>query len=172
MDGYSIWSSRPYFVEKIMANNDILSAINTVVKKSEKVSDRTFSAVIYEIDTDGKYKIPYEGRLRSVANGTGQTLSVGQKVWVKIPNGKLREMHICGIRNSEVSISNTGGSSQDINNLKQEIANIKNSLNSCVVDSDYVHTDNNFSDSYKGKIDMWGLRVNTDGSLTLEYNGD
>lgn len=167
--------SRPYFVEKIMANNDILSAINTVVKKSEKVSDRTFSAVVYEIDTDGKYKIPYEGRLRSIANGTGQSLFVGQKVWVKIPNGKLREMHICGIRNSEVSISNSGGSSQDINNLKQEISNIKNSLNNCVTDDNYVHTDNNYTLAEKEKLNAIenGAQKNTvigvKGSTEMEY---
>lgn len=77
-----------------MANNNILEATRIVAENARKGSDRTFSAVVYEKDIDGKYKIPFEGRLRSIANGTGLALSPGQLVWVKIPEGKLREMHI------------------------------------------------------------------------------
>ena len=59
------------------------------------------SVLIYETiikDEKGKYLIPFEGRLRPVASGLTEELKEGQWVWVKIPNGKLREMHICNIR--------------------------------------------------------------------------
>ncbi len=134
-----------------MANNNILEAVKTVAENIEKTSDRTFSAVVYEKDLDGKYKIPYEGRLRSVANGTGISLEVGQLVWVKIPNGKLRDMHICGIRKSENTGKDTG-TSEDIATIKKEITNIKNDLSQCVVDENYIHTDNNYSDVEKEKL--------------------
>lgn len=134
-----------------MANNNILEAVKTVAENIEKTSDRTFSAVVYEKDLDGKYKIPYEGRLRSVANGTGISLEVGQLVWVKIPNGKLRDMHICGIRKSENAGKDTG-TLEDVAAIKKEITNIKNDLSQCIVDENYVHTDNNYTTEEKESV--------------------
>ena len=76
--------------------NEVLRAIES--KNSQLYYDKTFPAVVYGKDEKGKYLIPFEGRRRSVASGLTEELKEGQWVWVKIPNGKLREMHICNIR--------------------------------------------------------------------------
>lgn len=41
-----------------------------------------------------------------------------------------------------------------------------------VADASYVHTDNNFTDTYKDQLDLFQLTVNLDGSLNLVYNGE
>lgn len=131
--------------------NNILEAIQTVVDKSEKVSDRTFATVIYEKTSDGKYKIPFEGRLRSIPNGTGKVLHTGQNVWVKIPNGKLHEMHICGVRNYEGSDA-SATTQKDIDDLKAEI----------LTKADKEHT---HDDRYYTKIETDEKVVNINDSI-------
>ena len=76
--------------------NKIINAVNEKFKKQSY--DKTFPSVVYGKDENGKYQIPYESRLRSIPNAIPCELQKGQLVWVKIPNGKLREMHICGLR--------------------------------------------------------------------------
>ena len=76
--------------------NEVLRAIDN--KNAKLRYDKTFPAVIYGKDEKGKYLIPYEGRLRAISSGLSEELKNGQKVWVKIPCGTLREMHICNIR--------------------------------------------------------------------------
>ena len=71
-----------------------------VERKNEKIKfDKTFKATIWKINTDGTYQINYKGQLYSVPNALGTTLSLGQSVWVKIPSGIFRNMHICGVIN-------------------------------------------------------------------------
>lgn len=41
-----------------------------------------------------------------------------------------------------------------------------------VADANYVHTDNNFTNTYKEQLDLFQLTVNLDGSLNLVYNGE
>ena len=41
-----------------------------------------------------------------------------------------------------------------------------------IVDANYVHTDNNFTNTYKDQLDLFQLTVNLDGSLNLVYNGE
>lgn len=41
-----------------------------------------------------------------------------------------------------------------------------------VADASYVHTDNNFTNTYKEQLDLFQLTVNLDGSLNLVYNGE
>lgn len=84
-------------------SNAITSIINKVTdaingKISNLSYDKTFPTVSYGKDENGKYKIVYEGRLRSVQNALPCEIATGSLVWVKIPCGKLREMHICGLR--------------------------------------------------------------------------
>ena len=83
-------------------NNTILllwsKISNLIDEKTLKLKfDKTFKATIWKINTDGTYQINYKGQIYSVPNALGTTLSLGQSVWVKIPSGILREMHICGI---------------------------------------------------------------------------
>lgn len=78
----------------------IIDSIIKIVSEKIKQSphDKTFPAVVYGKDEKGKYLIPYEGRLRAISSGLTEEIQNGQKVWVKIPCGVLREMHICNIR--------------------------------------------------------------------------
>ena len=77
--------------------SEILDAIYEMIKGMKFPYDKTFSSVVYGKTEDGKYQIPYEGRLRNVHNALPCDLKKGQAVWVKIPNGRLRTMHICGL---------------------------------------------------------------------------
>lgn len=76
---------------------NILEGIATIISKLNLPYDRTFPSVIWNKE-NGKYQIAMENRLYTVPNALGTDLSIGTLVWVKIPCGKLREMHICGIR--------------------------------------------------------------------------
>lgn len=77
--------------------NKIISAIDNINRKLS--FDKTFPSIVWG-KQGNKYKISYENRLYSVSSALGGVeLDIGTSVWVKIPNGKLREMHICGIRN-------------------------------------------------------------------------
>lgn len=60
--------------------------------------DQTFPSVIHGINADGTYIIIKENQRRNVKNAVGTTLSPGQAVWVKMPCGRLHDMHICGLR--------------------------------------------------------------------------
>ena len=71
--------------------------VDEKIEKLKSTSEKTFKATIWKINTDGTYQINYKGQLYSVPNALGTTLSLGQSVWVKIPSGILREMHICGV---------------------------------------------------------------------------
>ena len=46
---------------------------------------------------DGTYQISYMNQPYNVYNALGTDLKLGQSVWVKIPCGIFREMHICGV---------------------------------------------------------------------------
>lgn len=71
---------------------------NLIDEKTSKLKfDKTFKATIWKINTDGTYQINYKGQIYSVPNALGTTLSLGQSVWIKMPSGILREMHICGV---------------------------------------------------------------------------
>lgn len=59
--------------------------------------DSTFKSTVWKINTDNTYSINYKGQLYNVRSAIDTDLKVGQSVWVKIPTGLLREMHICGI---------------------------------------------------------------------------
>ena len=58
--------------------------------------DQTFSSV----NNDGTYNIIDNGgaerKLKCSALNTA--LKIGQYVWVKIPCGRLEDMHICGVK--------------------------------------------------------------------------
>lgn len=79
--------------------NMIMKSMNSVL--SEKVMslpfDRTFKSTVWGKNEDGTYQISYMGQLYNVYNALGMQISPGQSVWVKIPGGIFRNMHICGI---------------------------------------------------------------------------
>jgi hypothetical protein len=83
-------------LEKNM-NNNILESVKILINSRKCREDKTFPAVIHGKD-GSNYQIPYEGILHSIPNALPCDLSIGQLVWVKIPSGELRNMHICGLR--------------------------------------------------------------------------
>lgn len=77
--------------------NKIISMIDD--KTQNLKYDKTFKSTIWKINADGTYQISYMNQLYNVPNALGIELSLGQSVWVKIPRGIFRDMHICGINN-------------------------------------------------------------------------
>lgn len=76
---------------------EILKYIGKTVE--EKINrDITFKSIVKKIG-DGKYQIlGTDGQTRTVKCCIpGIELRVGQAVWVKMPQGKLKDMHICGV---------------------------------------------------------------------------
>ena len=78
-----------------MLVNKIVSIIE---HKNEKLKfDKTFKSTIWGKNEDGTYQISYKNQLYNVYNALGTDLPLGQSVWVKIPSGIFRNIHICGV---------------------------------------------------------------------------
>lgn len=77
---------------------EILESLNELIKQQKFPYDKTIPTVSYGKNSDGTYKIVYEDRLRNVPNALPCDLPAGTLVWLKIPNGKRKDMHICGLR--------------------------------------------------------------------------
>lgn len=86
--------------------NENRTALNMLVNKiiyivdhkTRKLNyDKTFESVVWDKYDDGTYQINYMGQLYNVYNALGNDLNIGQSVWVKIPCGIFRNMHICGV---------------------------------------------------------------------------
>ena len=88
-----------------MQDRDIILKLWTKISHliDNKISnlkyDKTFKATIWKINENNTYSINYKGQIYNVYNALGTTLSLGQVVWVKIPSGIFRNMHICGYVN-------------------------------------------------------------------------
>lgn len=80
----------------------IIDAIEKILKqtKSKNYSPKIFSSVIYGVGGDGYYQIPYDGNVYTIPNGINIDWKPGQKVWVMIPRGELREMYILSANNT------------------------------------------------------------------------
>lgn len=81
-------------------------ALDIIVKKMIQIVDsktahlkydKTFHTTIMGTDGNGLYTVNYLGQPYQIRNALGTELSVGETVWVKIPGGIFRHMHICGI---------------------------------------------------------------------------
>lgn len=77
--------------------NKIMSACESRIKKYK--ADHTFKTTIWKVNDDGTYQINYLGQTYNVPSAVG-SLKLGQQVWLKIPNGIFREMHIYGTTES------------------------------------------------------------------------
>lgn len=80
-------------------SDEILKAIRYAIDKIDIATDRTFSSVIKQVNSDGTYIILGEdGSERKVYSSIPSlNLKVMSRVWVKMPRGRLNDMHICGI---------------------------------------------------------------------------
>ena len=77
--------------------NKFAKLVDEKIEKLKSNSDKTFKATIWKINSDNTSQINYKKQLYDVPNALSTTLFLGQSVWVKIPSGILRDMHICGI---------------------------------------------------------------------------
>lgn len=79
----------------------LISKIMTdLIKNHEHNYDRTFGSVILNVNNNNTYTIQDEGGVQRKVKCAlpNLILKAGQNVWVKIPGGKLEEMHICGVK--------------------------------------------------------------------------
>lgn len=79
--------------------NNIIKAIDTLLEERLKRMkyDRTFKSTVLRKLSNSIYEINYLGQTYRIPNALGTELGVGQSVWVKLPCGDFKEMHICGI---------------------------------------------------------------------------
>ena len=75
--------------------NEVLKAVEKMIKKLR--FDKTFPTVVYGINDDGTYVIIRANQKYNVKCAIIADLKIGSHVWVKIPCGRLHEMHICGL---------------------------------------------------------------------------
>ena len=80
-------------------SDEILKTIKFAIEKLEVRCDRTFISVIKQVNTNNTYVIQDQsGTNRTVKCAIPNiTLTNGQAVYVKIPSGDLKRMHICGV---------------------------------------------------------------------------
>lgn len=76
----------------------LVKEITSLIKTHEHKYDRTFLSAVKSINKDSTYTIMDDGGVErklkcSLPNAA---LKTGQYVWVKIPSGRLEDMHICG----------------------------------------------------------------------------
>ena len=62
-------------------------------------ADKTFPSVIKQKNTDGTYIVLDDsgGERKVKCCIPNLDLKVGQRVYIKIPNGSLQNIHICGV---------------------------------------------------------------------------
>lgn len=79
---------------------EIFESIQYMVDKSIRTykADRTYRSAIKAITSKGYVIIDKSGAERTVRCCIpGVELKVGQNVWVKVPEGDLNGIHICGV---------------------------------------------------------------------------
>ncbi len=84
----------------IQALDILIKEFVNLIKTHEHKYDKTFASAIKSINKDSTYTIMDDGGVErklkcSIPNAV---LKVGQYVWVKVPSGRLEDMHICGIK--------------------------------------------------------------------------
>lgn len=142
------------------AYDQLLQGVQSFVKKCVNESNRdiTTTARIVSIQSDGSYNIDLNGVEYKNIDTIGGECTLNEMVRVVIPQGQYNNMFILkggsggsATPTPSVGVSSVNGKTGDV------------TLNYADVGA--------LSNSYKTKIDLWDLIVNTDGSLTLQYNG-
>ena len=92
----------------------LLSTIEMMIEEKMKShsAPKMFQSVVYKVNEDNTYQIVKDKQIYNVKNGLGYKLSIGQGVWVVIPNNELRNMFICGVRNGVISSLADSGNSE------------------------------------------------------------
>ena len=73
-----------------------------LIKTHEHKYDRTFASAVKSVNKDSTYTIMDDGGVdRNVRCAIPDAvLKIGQYVWVKVPCGRLEDIHICGVKGS------------------------------------------------------------------------
>ena len=96
--------------EDIEAINVLVKEIARAIRENTVNCDRTFKTVIKKVTRKGYVILDESGSERTVPCCIpNANLSAGQMVWVKIPMGDVKEMHICNVVKSRRG--NSSGSS-------------------------------------------------------------
>lgn len=138
------------------AYDQLLQGVQSFVKKCVNESNRdiTTTARITSVQSDGSYNIDLNGVEYKNIDTIGGECTLNEMVRVVIPQGQYNNMFIL----------KGGGGNGDVNGVS--------SVNGKTGDVTLNYADvGALSNSYKTKLDLWDLIVNTDGSLTLQYNG-
>lgn len=86
------------------------------IKLQKHKTDHTFKATIWKINSDKTYSINYKGQLYNIPNASGIDISLGQTVFVKIPDGIFRNMYIESVPN--IIMASSGGGSGDFDEAR------------------------------------------------------
>ena len=84
----------------VSISDEIINTIKYAIERYNASCDKTFKSVVKKLgNKDNTYVVLDEsGQERTVkCSIPNLELKVGSRVWVKMPCGKLNDMHICGI---------------------------------------------------------------------------
>lgn len=88
-------------MEKNMGiKQEIIESINIIVNsRIQSLVNNDVATIVEEADpTHNKYKVRINGIEKWVKDGVGISPSVGQSVWVHMPNGSLKDSYISARR--------------------------------------------------------------------------
>lgn len=145
-----------------IAYEQLLQGIQSYVNKCLEESNRdiTTTGKIVEVVEDGGYTVEINGVQYSDIDTIGGDCTLNEMVKVVIPQGQYNNMFILKGGNG----SSSGGTTPSVSGVS--------SVNGKTGDVTLNYADvGALSNTYKTKLDLWDLIVNTDGSLTLQYNG-
>lgn len=79
-------------------SDEIIKTIQYALDRKVMNYDRTYKSIIRNINKKGYVVLDETGNERTVQCCIpGIELRIGQRVWVKEPLGKLKDIHICGV---------------------------------------------------------------------------
>lgn len=129
------------------ASKAILKGIQNLIKEELKKApvDQTLTGVVKEVKEDNLYDVYLGGILYTNVPSIFMGLEVNNTVKIKVPQGQYSQMYIEGKYN--ITLENTGGIVSEVN-----WSDIIGKPSDLVQDSNYVHTDNNYTTEEKNKL--------------------
>ena len=77
--------------------NEIIQTIDILIAKRVSTAPMDIPTVVIGVDRD-LYKVSIDGYEYNVKDGVGINPTVGTKVWVHLPNGKINQAYIAARR--------------------------------------------------------------------------
>ena len=77
---------------------EIIDSIDILIAKAvSKYQFLDIPSVVTEVKGN-KYKVTINGIEKFVKDGVGVSPTIGQAVWVHLPNGNIKDAYICALR--------------------------------------------------------------------------